>query len=249
MSFSLFKPPALNYNVQYIGGQYVMDAANPGPAAMNLYGGRYDIVAGGNTGIVSVQSGLNILDVTWQGAATTTFNIASGALLYGRDLSLGADDPTAINGSGNFWNGNTTVNGALDVGINTDVIGVGKFTINSTAGGAIVFAKSVSPGQTVQLAVGDVVDLQDPTQFHGKITNAGGGDSIRLDGLVADSVLYRHDLLSLYDNGRIVDVLRLLAAQGYTPAVVPNEVGGGGTIVDMIPTGSTPPSGALPTHT
>jgi hypothetical protein len=160
-----------------------------------------------------------------EGAETKllTINIAGNSKLATTIHAGGYIDTLIVNGttSSSLSNtGDSIVNGAT---IDTDVIGHGtwSFLAHPPGGGFLEFGDAVAHGQTVALGFNSSLSIDRPDEFEG-LVNTGNVWSqslgtILLKGVQADSWSYHNDMLTLMNNDRIVDRLRLEQAADAPP--------------------------------
>ncbi len=148
--------------------------------------------------------------------ATTmiTENIGTKSTLTGNFVGTGHNVDLTINGAdGTSRYSNTGASSVAEgvVTIHPQVIGIGSFTVGSSAG--IVFLGGVGSGQTINAEGADTITIGAPGQFHGLVNFMGGAaDTIDLAGLAhADSYSYASDMLDLFKGAQVVDKLRFSA--------------------------------------
>jgi hypothetical protein len=142
-----------------------------------------------------------------------TVNLAARSEWIG-GFSLGpAESSMVVQGSGEFDNQSSNVNGTATIGAN--VVGAGTFNVyEAHSFGKLEFMHSVSAGQTVtdsgyELYGGEfgVVQVDNPAQYHA--SNVLGFGEIILEGLRATSYSYKNDILSIFDGRSVIDTLKL----------------------------------------
>jgi hypothetical protein len=172
-----------------------------------------------------------------EGAETSllTVNLEAGSSLDTTISAGGYIDELFVNGAAH----SRLVNGSDSVinvaSIDADVIGHGSwsFLAHPPGGGFLEFGGAVSHGQTVDLGFNSTLHIDDPDAFRGMVNTGSvwsqSYGNILLGGVQADSWSYRNDMLTLYDNGKAVDRLRLEQASGAAPFAV--GLGSGGVVV------------------
>ena len=170
-----------------------------------------------------------------QGAASTanyTVNLHAGSTLAGRyDMSAGG----ALNVEGQtgatFQNDAASRNDGTTAVINADVVGTGSFTVGLTSSrpGFLEFGKGVAKTETVNLqgapARGKAsLTIDHPADFHAAVNMSWG--TIDLKNLSSGSYSYHNDVLSLFQNNKVVETLsiRNMPAGNAEGAVVPLSV-------------------------
>jgi hypothetical protein len=188
------------------------------------------------TDTIDVSGHAHIGNLT-EGAQTSllTVDLEAGSSLNATINAGGYTDELVVNGAvhSHLVNDSDSVVNVASIG--ADVIGHGSwsFLAHPPGGGFLEFGGAVSHGQTVDLGFNSTLHIDDPNAFKG-IVNAGSvwSDSygnILLGGVQADSWSYRNDMLTLYDNGKAVDRLRIEEASGAAPFSVGQ--GGGGIVI------------------
>jgi hypothetical protein len=173
---------------------------------------------------INVSGHAQIGDLT-EGAETDrlTINIADHSNLTTTIHAGGYIDSLVVNGasSTSLSNiGDSIVNGAT---IDADVIGHGSwsFLAHPPGGGFLEFGDAVGHGQTVNLGFNSTLRIDQPDAFKGLINTGNVWSrslgSILLGGVQADSWSYHRDMLTLMNNGTVVDRLRLEQAAGAQP--------------------------------
>jgi hypothetical protein len=166
----------------------------------------------------------NIGDLS-EGAETTnlTVNLEARSRLITTIHAGGYFDELTVNGaaSSRLVNGSDSVVNVAT--INADVVGRGtwSFLAHPLSGGYLEFGDTVAHGQTVELGFNSTLHIDQPDAFRG-LVNAGSVWSssygnILLAGIQADSWSYRNDMLSLMNDGKVVDRLRIEQAAGASP--------------------------------
>jgi len=170
-----------------------------------------------------------------QGAASTadyTVNLHAGATLVGR-YDMSAKGTLNVEGQtgAKFENDANSRNDGTTAVINADVVGTGSFTVGpaSSRPGFLEFGKGVAKTETVNLQ-GDptrgkaslVIDR--PADFHAAVNMSWG--TIDLKNLGGGSYSYHNDILSLFQNNKVVETLsiRNMPAGNAEGAVVPLNV-------------------------
>lgn len=151
-------------------------------------------------------------------ATGVNINLAPGSALNTHFTGSGYLDTINVNGGADTWlmnTGDSTVTRAV---INADVFGTGSWSLlaHPPGGGSIAFAQYVSPDQTINANFNATVQIDQPHAFQGLIdmSNLGNYGQILLAGIQGDSFSYQNDILSVYDNGYLMDNLRLHAING-----------------------------------
>jgi hypothetical protein len=142
-----------------------------------------------------------------------TVNLAAHSKWIG-GFGLGpAESTMVVQGTGQFDNLSSNVNGTATIDVN--VIGTGTFNLNEAHSiGKLEFMHSVSAGQTVtdsgyELYGGQfgVVQVDNPSLYHA--SNVLGFGEIILEGLKATSYSYKNDVLTLFKGRAVIDTLKL----------------------------------------
>jgi hypothetical protein len=210
----------LDGDTLYVGTQTGF-ASNTPPATVNLsHGASLTAVAAtaafAQQDIVFNARGFDTLNLTinndYYSTMQTTVNIAQRSVLQGTVTVGGHNGTLTMNGARLSFFDN---DGASSVGYNcvadikANVLGVGSFAIGGDAG--LAFMKAVGSGQSVYVGGDDTLEIGKPHEFFGSVSveNAADRFVVDLDGITkADSYSYAHDMLTLFDHGRPIDVLR-----------------------------------------
>jgi hypothetical protein len=191
------------------------------------------------------------IEITQNGAPPVTVDVAgvqplaiTGGWGDSADINLAAHSEwvggiflepqlgVTVQGPGVWDNTGSTVHGPAV--IKSPVIGTGNFAIVGahTRDARLEFARSVGAGQSVSVSgyalyggEHGILQVDNPATFHAAV-QLGFGEVI-LEGLHATRYSLTNDLLSMFNNGRLVDTLRfsLGTQDGMTPLGV-SQVGG-----------------------
>jgi hypothetical protein len=156
--------------------------------------------------------GVRDIDVQTVYGDVVNVNLEAGSEWVG-GFNLGPGSRVNVQGSGQFYNQSSHVNGTAIIGV--PVIGTGVFNVYEAHSlGKLEFMRSVSAGQHIadsgyELYGGQfgIVQVDNPATFHASVT-LGFGEVI-LEGLKASSYSLKNDLLTLYHNGAVVDAMRM----------------------------------------
>ena len=131
-------------------------------------------------------------------------------LLFGRTVVHGGSGSSLVNNGTSALHGNGII-------LDTNVNGVGNFTVSSAQGsiGRLEFGGSVSHGQTVDVGADpgrgfvSQVQVDHPGAFKGSVSLETNGE-LDLMGLTdADSYQLKNDILSIYSGAAVIDRVRL----------------------------------------
>lgn len=204
---------------------------------------------GSETDATLVELGRDRLDLTLTagklGVAKADIFLAPGAHVAGTLTTEqgGGHSITIAGGPGSTFanEGSTLSFGSAKIEV--PVTGAGSWAVGGFGG--LEFDSSVGRGQVVTLVGEDTLTINAPHRFHGTVDNNGYG-TIDLNNLVADSYSYKNDMLSLWEQGKVVDTLRLASVNGVS--VEPTSTGVAVTAA-LNPNSLPPGTTLLPLHT
>jgi len=206
----------------HVGTQISFSSSMP-PAVINLSDDATLTAIAATTSfaqqsIVFNASGFDTLNLTinsnYYATMSTQVNIAAYSLLRGTVAVGGHNGELTIHGAKySFFDndGPSSVGNNCVATINADVLGIGSFAVSSQS--SLAFLHGVGPGQSVSLAGFDALDIGKPHAFLGlvDVENAAPSFNVELAGITnADSYSYANDLLTLFQGGRPIDMLRFL---------------------------------------
>jgi glycosyltransferase involved in cell wall biosynthesis len=185
------------------GGNVTLAALSGAGTLMAEAGSTLDLTAGGTlSGVVS-------------GAGTLQLDGATPFILPNNDLAIAAvliDAGVTLSGSGSLTgavsNQGTIIASAGTLTLGAPLGGTGNFYIGDGATGGL--GSSVGEGQTISFGSDATLNLADPTDFAGTLSNFGPGDAIVLTEIPYDpagtAILAGDEVLQVTENGTLYDL-------------------------------------------